>query len=127
MMMGACYIGGCGVHFKNVSCILEESGVVLWLVNVAVSEMILMRMRICGQLANIINPIHTKYSLYERTFHRLSTEDRRKTAAVISQIQLRCLYINHANNLSYCSALYWTTIYGLSSWLPRIQRSGTRL
>ena len=33
--------------------------VVQWLVNVAVSEMILMRMRICGQLANIINPIDT--------------------------------------------------------------------
>ena len=44
--------------------------VVPWLVNVVVSEMILMRMRVCGQLANIINPIHTKYSRYERTFHR---------------------------------------------------------
>ena len=42
----------------------------IWLVNVAVSEMILMRRRMCGQLANIINPIHTiKYSHYERTLY----------------------------------------------------------
>ena len=50
---------------------LTHPPVVPWLVNVAVSEMILMRMRVCGQLANIINPVHTKYSRYERTLvHR---------------------------------------------------------
>ena len=53
-----------------IFCLNKMRGVVPWLVNVAVSEMTLMRMRVCGQLANIINPIHTKYSRYERTLHR---------------------------------------------------------
>ena len=61
------------VHLQHTHMHRQRNGgggVVPWLVNVAVSEMTLMRMRVCGQLANIINPIHTKYSRYERTLHR---------------------------------------------------------
>ena len=35
-----------------------------WLVNVAVSEVSIMRMRACGQLANNINPIHALFRFH---------------------------------------------------------------
>ena len=61
------------LHGAKVTTMVVD--VVPWLVNVAVSEIILMRMRICGQLANIINPIHAKYSPRLRAYAPRTTVD----------------------------------------------------
>ena len=43
---------------------ISVSHVGWWLVNVAVSEVSIMRMRACGQLANNINPIQALFSFH---------------------------------------------------------------
>ena len=45
-------------YSESVRDLVIVTGVVSWLVNVSVSEMVPMRMRACGQWANNINPIH---------------------------------------------------------------------